>query len=181
MLLALSHPQPLSGIAPTVRRKSHAHIVAEDREQQLIDRHFGFKHKSTSHGEDTLDELIASCNDARSIRNFTPKGFIPAIRYTNLITCEKQIATLQALQKRRSRATDADYDLVEKTLHKIKADSILKSKDNKVLVALIERYDREKGKKLKECQQELNQRQSEFTFMQENVPPAMRLFPVDDA
>ena len=173
----------MSGIPPTVRRPSHAALVheAEDREQQLIDRHFGFKHKSTSHGENTLDELIASCNDARSIRDFTPKGFIPALRFTNIMTCEKQIATLQALQKRRARATDADYDLVEKTLHKIKADSILKSKDNKVLVALIERHDREKGKKLKECQQELNQRKSEFSFMQENVPPAMRLFPVDDA
>ena len=84
------------------------------------------------------------------------------------------------MQKKRARATDADYDLVEKTLHKIKADSIAKHKDNKLLVALIERHDREKGKKLKECQQELNQRQSEFSFMKENVPPAMRLFPVDD-
>jgi len=171
----------LLGLPPTVRRRSHAHIVHEDREQELIDRHFGFQKPSTSHGETVLDELIIACNDARKIKDFAPKGFIPALRFTNIITCEKQIAALQALQKRRARAMDADYDLVEKTLHKIKADSILKSKDNKLLVALIERSDREKGKKLKECQQELNQRQSEFSFMQENVPPAMRLFPVDDA
>ena len=83
------------------------------------------------------------------------------------------------MQKKRARATDADYDLVEKTLHKIKADSIVKHKDTKLLAALIVRYDREKGKKLKECQQELDQRHSEVSFMKKNVPPAMRLFPVD--
>jgi len=173
----------LSGIPPTVRRPSRAAIAyeAEDRDQQIINRHFGFKKASTSPGEKAIDDILASCNDAKSITDFAPKGFLPVVRFTNIPTLEKQIGVLQETQKKRARVIDGDHDLVEKTVLKIKTNSIAQSKGNKVLVALIETHGLEVRKELKERKRDLEQRESEFCFMKENAPPAMRLSPVDDA
>ena len=181
-LLHCSSPQLLSGVPPTVRRPSRGSVVleAEEREQQIIDHHFGFKAASHSYGEKAIDDLITACDGARRIKDFAPKGFLPALRYVNIPTLEKQIVALQTTQKKRSRTTEADYDLVVKTLIKIKADCIAGHKERKLLVACIETHGRENRKKFQECERELRQRQSEFSFLRENAPPPMSLFPIDD-
>ena len=112
-----------------------------------------------------MNDLIDACNNARRLKSFIPNDFRAIVRCSSRSALKKQIKSIIASKKKRARTKEADFDVVEKTLEKIKIDAIFEAEENELLIECLKKNALEDDKELDDKENELQECSRQFSSM----------------